>query len=455
MSLVSLLRNRDLAARCTRREREYEGHWTPDARMAWQLARINECWPHQRATIPAFREAVGGARLPDRFESIDHFLAAMRPTTKRMVQTRMDELTDPSRPADVHLPSGGSTSEPILFPSWREESSRSTPDRWLCRRWYGVRPADKLFLIWGHHHLLGRGIKARLNALARACKDHLLGYHRFSAYHLDDARLREAGDVLLRFRPAYIVGYSAAIDALCRANADRADEFHALRLKMAMATSESFPDPDSPRLVNRTLGCPCAMEYGSIETGILGATRPVADGLGHFDLLWRSYLVDAGETGPAGGTLIRVTSLSHRKLPLMRFEIGDEVDLFDGDDPRSLARVKAIVGKSHNFLTLPDGTRAHSIVFEHAARAVPGIRRFQVVSRAQVVTLKVVAPDTPHDQVDVALRALMRRIHPSLEAARIEHTDRLVQTIAGKTPTLVLDDAATPLTPHRPSVTPR
>lgn len=444
MTLVAWLRNRTLASQCLDRQREYEGHWTPEARMAWQLERINDCWRHQRAAIPAYRDPVGGERLPDRFESIDHFLAAMRPTTKHMVQTRMAELTDPTRPADTLLPSGGSTSQPITFPSWREESIRSTPDRWLARRRYGVDPSDRLFLIWGHGHLLGTGLKGRLNGMARTCKDHLLGYHRFSAYRLDDDRLREAADIMLRFRPAYLVGYSAAIDSLCRANAHRADELHALRLKMVMATSESFPAADSPAMINRVLGSPCAMEYGSIETGILGGSAPVDEGLGHFDLFWRSYLVEAGEPGPSGGNVIRVTSLFPRKLPLMRFEIGDEVDLFDGDDPRSLARVRRIVGKTHSFLLLPDGTKAHSIIFEHAARAVAGVQRFQVVCRRGEVTLKVVAPDAPREQIEPALRSLMRRIHPSLEAARIEHTRQLVQTIAGKTPTIILDEAAAP-----------
>jgi flagellar hook protein FlgE len=98
------------------------------------------------------------------------------------------------------------------------------------------------------------------------------------------------------------------------------------------------------------------MEYGSVETGIMGFSRPIAAGMGHFDLFWRSYLVEANETGPTGGRVIRITSLFPKKFPLMRYEIGDEVTMFDGDDPRSLHRVQRIVGKSLSFVTMPDGT---------------------------------------------------------------------------------------------------
>jgi hypothetical protein len=47
----------------------------------------------------------------------------------------------------------------------------------------------------------------------------------------------------------------------------------------------------------------------------------------------------------------------------------------------------------------------------------------------------------------------MRRIHPSLEKARIEFTNQLVQTVAGKTPMVVLDDTTTaPVTNQRAPV---
>ena len=296
-------------------------------------------------------------------------------------------------------------------------------------------------MIWGHSHLLGTGVKGKLKGKMRVWKDSALGYYRFSAYQLDPAKLRHAADEMLRFKPKYMLCYSSALDYFCRVNADRADELKKLNLKMAFGTGESFPFPDSPQWVNKTLGCRVAMEYGSVETGIMGFSRPAAQGLGHFDLFWRSYFIEANEVGPTGGRVIRLTSLFPKKFPLLRYEIGDEVTLFDGDVELGITRVQRIVGKSLSFVTMPDGTKVHSVAFEHSVRTVPGVERFQLVSKGGVITLKVVAPGGNQEAITKGIHTLMYKIHPSLAEAKIEFTDKLIQTVAGKTPMVVMEES--------------
>lgn len=441
MGVIAALRSRRIIQQCAQRSAGYEQAWTAESRLAWQLDRLNRCWAVQQMTIPAYIEAVGSGRLPREFASMQEFVSRFEPTTKKMVQTRMGELSDPTRPQDFSFTTGGSTGQPTSFPFWNSEAQHSIPDRWMCRGWYGVKPSDRLFMIWGHSHLLGTGFKGKLKGKMRVWKDSTLGYYRFSAYQLDPARLRLACDEMLRFRPAYMLGYSSALDYFCRVNADRADELAGLKLKMAFATGESFPFPDTPEWINRTLSCPCAMEYGSVETGIMGFSRPVARGLGHFDLFWQSYFIEANEVGPSGGRVIRLTSLFPKKFPLLRYEIGDEVSLFEGDGELGLTRVKSIVGKSLSFVTMPDGTKVHSVAFEHSVRTVPGVERFQLVSRKGVITLKVVAPGVDQAMATGAIHTLMHKIHPSLASARIEFTDQLIQTVAGKTPMVVLEES--------------
>ncbi len=441
MGIIAQIRSRRILEQIAERKAGYDRPWTHEQRLAWQLERVNENWIVQQRNIPAYIDAVKAGKLPQTFRSMQEFCDKVEPITKKMVQTQMDRLADPTRPEDLSFTTGGSTGEPTKFPFWKEESERTIPDRWMCRGWYGVKPADKLFMIWGHSHLLGSGFKGKMKGQLRVFKDSLLGYYRFSAYQLDPDRLRKACDEILRYRPAYMICYSAALDFFCRVNADRAAELHKLNLKMAVGTGESFPFADSPQWVNKTLGCPCAMEYGSVETSIMGFSAPVKEGLGHFDLFWRSYFFEANETGTSGGRVVRITSLFPKKFPLMRYEIGDEVTMFDGDSPLGLTRVKKIVGKTLSFVTLADGTKVHSVAFEHSIRTVPGVERFQVVARGGVITLKVVAPNANQAEATKAILALMHKIHPSLATSKIEFTDKLIQTIAGKTPMVIMDQS--------------
>ena len=88
---------------------------------------------------------------------------------------------------------GGSTSEPIQLAAWKSELDYANADVWLARSWFGIDPGDKLFLIWGHSHQLGRGIPGKVNAIRREMKDVVLGYHRASAYDLSEKAMRRAG----------------------------------------------------------------------------------------------------------------------------------------------------------------------------------------------------------------------------------------------------------------------
>jgi len=441
MSLIAHIRGRSIERQSRERAGAYGVDWSGEQRLAWQLGRINELWTEQQQRIPAYIDSVASGGLPRAFGSVQEFVERFPATTKKMVQTDMDRLSDPSRPADFTFTTGGSTGEPTKIPFWNSEHFHSIPDRWMCRAWYGVRPSDRLFMIWGHSHLLGTGLKGWLNGRWRGLKDSMLGYRRFSAYQLDPAKLRAACDEMLAYRPRYVIGYSAALGYFCRVNADRAAELHALKLRMAVGTGESFPFEDSVQVINRTLGCPVAMEYGSVETSIMGFSRPATVGMGWFDLFWRSFFFEAGEPGPSGGRVIRVTSLFPKKFPLLRYEIGDEVTLVGNDSPLGLARVQQIVGKTLSFVTLADGTKVHSVAFEHSVRTVPGVERFQLISKAGDISLRVVAPTADKAKATAAIQTMMHRIHPSLATARIEFTDQLIQTVAGKTPMVIMDES--------------
>ncbi|MFZ4576179.1 MAG: hypothetical protein ACOYN0_17480 [Phycisphaerales bacterium] len=275
MSLIAKLRARKYAEAVAEREAAYAREPSEAARHAWQLAELNKSWEVTAANVPYWSRLVASGELPRRFSSLAEFTKLTPPTTKRMVQTQIDELCDPTRPTDMKLTTGGSTGEPTTVPASFADAEWSTPDRWLGRKWWGIEPHDRLFMIWGHSHLLGTGFKAKYKGRLRVLKDHLLGYHRFSAYQLDPAKLREAAETLIAWKPKYIIAYSSALDYFARVNADRAADFAKLKIAGAFGTGESYPFADSAEVIGKTLGCPAGMEYGSIETSVMGYSMPV------------------------------------------------------------------------------------------------------------------------------------------------------------------------------------
>jgi phenylacetate-coenzyme A ligase PaaK-like adenylate-forming protein len=331
---------------------------------------------------------------------------------------------------------GGSTSQPVQIPAWRSEFAATAPDVWVGRGWYGIAPDARLFLLWGHSHLLGTGMRGRLNGLRRTLNDRLLGYRRFSAYDLRAEALRRAGDALLRFAARYVVGYSVALDGFAHANRDRAGDFSRLGLAAVIGTAEAFPGEESSGLIAEVFGAPVAMEYGAVETGVVAHTHPE----GGYRVFWGSYLLE-GERSESGRHVVRVTSLYPRCLPLVRYELGDEIELEASatDHAVGITRFRKVVGRCNDYVPLADGSRIHSEAFSHAVRPCAEVRAFQVVHGSRGIRILFTAASPLGENREVEIRSRLQRIHPELENVQFIEVEELPQTLAGKTRMVVAD----------------
>ena len=394
-----------------------------------QLDLLNAEWQRLIGASPYVARLHATGMAPARFESLQQFSDTVPPTTRVEVQTIADEIRCREPGADFMRTTGGSTSQPVQLPAWMSELDQTRPDMWLGRSWYGISPASRLFLLWGHSHLLGSGAAGWARARLREAADGLLGYERVSAYDLRADKLRRAGDRLLRHRPEYVIGYSVALDLFAQANADRAAEFRGLGVKVVIGTAERFPASDSVARLEALFGCPVGMEYGAVETGLVAHTKPA----GGYDVFWNSYLLDAEPSDT--GHRIYVTSLYPRCFPLLRYMIGDEVDLGDGQAGRvtGIRHFRAVSGRCNDGVLLDDGTLAHSELFTHAIRGCRSVRGFQIVQSAGGRSIRYLAGQPLDAAESAAIRERLGRIHPSLGNIALEHVESLQHTIAGKT----------------------
>ena len=286
----------------------------------WQLEQFNVQWASIRNQVPYFQRLHKDRRLPDRFADWSEFQTLIPTMDKRTLQHASGDLRNRTRADDFTRTTGGSTAQPVQVPSWNSELEFSTKDIWLGRSWFGVDPSDRLFLVWGHSHILGAGLRGRANSLKRRVKDRLLGYYRHSAYDLSEPGLRGAAEKLLEFQPAFLIGYSVALDRLVRINRDLQSRFEALQLKVAIGTGESFPRTDSAQLISEVLGVPVAMEYGSMETGPIAHQQTN----GRYAVFWRHFFVEGQPSKVVDGAYeILITTLYPRCVPLVRYRLGD------------------------------------------------------------------------------------------------------------------------------------
>lgn len=429
MTIAGRIRETLLREAIARRGDSYAGADEGPEREAVQVELLNREWARIVSAVPYYRGLVARGELPPRFDSTGTFAAVVPPTRRADVHGSLDARTSEGRGPDFRRITGGSTAQPVQLPSWRSETAHTRIDMWLGRSWYGITPSSRLFLLWGHSHLLGTGAAGWLRARRMEWSDRLLGYHRHSAYDMRDERLREAAQTMIRFRPDYVIGYSVALERFAEVNGDQRDTLRHLGLRAVVGAAEGFPTPGGPHRLAELFGCPIAMEYGSVETGLVAHTVPE----GGYRVLWRSYLLDAERHHT--GWRLRVTSLYPRCFPLVRYDIGDEVELEPADVERraGFARLRRVNGRCNDYVVLDDGSVVHSEAFTHAVRSCAEVRGYQIVQRGAAIRIRYTAAGSLSPAAEHEIRDRLSRIHPALAAVAFERVDSLPHTVAGKT----------------------
>lgn len=408
-------------------------------RDSFQLQRLQEAWTESLRRSPwarAFRERLG---LPDRFASWEQFRNLVPIQAKKDLWSVVQAGPPREAPASEDLmwrATGGTTAEPLNFPVFLDEPGLSGLDFWTGRARLGVAPEDPAFLLWGHSHLFGSGFGGLKARARRVLTDFALGYTRWSAYRLSTQDLEEALAALLGSRARYVLGYSTALARFAEANMGAAEQIHRMKLKAVIATAESFPSVDARERVHACFGCAVVMEYGSVETGPIAYERPS----GRYDVFWAHHRLEAVPSSVVQGRHeLVVTSLYPRALPVMRYSIGDLVELGPEDD--AATTFSKVIGRCNDMLYTLAGQPFHSEAFTHAIRDIEGIRGFQVVRGPGGVACSVrYEADGPLPEERLAeIRRRLGLLDPAFARISIELATRLERSIAGKS-RMVVDE---------------
>ena len=172
-----------------------------------QLSKIKEIWKDAVQDVPYYKRLVAEGRAPLQITTWEDFFGIPE-LTREILQDHREEFIRCSGAPNLWRMTGGSTGNPIKFGVWNSEDEVIRVLKLVLWRRVGYRPSDRLFLIWGHSHLLGTGWRRHWNHFLRKAKDALLGYKRVDAYALSVGLCQNYATELLSYRPSGLVGYS-------------------------------------------------------------------------------------------------------------------------------------------------------------------------------------------------------------------------------------------------------
>jgi phenylacetate-CoA ligase len=436
MTLIGKVRSLRYRDGIDQRAQDYSTSLSEPSRLSIQLDLWNTEWRRLRTHVPYFRSLAEERRLPIEFTCWQQFIQNVPIMTRAEIQKNKNKMISTEKPPELVRMTGGSTAEPIQIPAWHSEYQFCGYDIWLARSWYEVLPDSRLFLLWGHSHLLGTGVRGWINSHKRMLFDRLLGYCRFSAYDLQPSSMQKAARELISFKPNYVIGYSVALDLFARANFNLREEFQTIGLKVVVGAAEGFPSPSSISLLNHLFGCHVGMEYGSVETTLIAHTHPK----GGYYVFWRSYFIEAEhESNASSGLKVRVTSLYPRCFPLVRYEIGDEIELGDlyTKSAIGIEAFQRVVGRCNDYVILEDGVIIHSELFTHVVRSNTEISNYQIIQNGKKIFVNYLSRDRLSNEKISEIKMLLVKIHSGLACVEIKRVESLQQTIAGKTPMVI------------------
>lgn len=321
--------------------RLYESGLSSDEIEGRQIERFNSVWKYARENLAFYQQWQLRFNLPAAITSLAD-LDSFPVLTKAELNADSDLVFAESSRSVVYT-TGGSTSEPTIFPRGAVDGAALYADNYVGRLWWGISPLDRKVLVWGHSHLFGAGLGSYFRRLNRGGRDLLTRTKRVNGYLTQPDEVLEQAMTISSSRASYVVGYSSALVRIATVVDARADDLSFPKLKGVIATADTLTASDA-ELLGRIFRCPVIVEYGAAETGVIAASRGETWDL---QVLWGSHVV---RESPEHGTL--VTTLNTRQFPLINYQLGDSLSPKVQTTSGSIVRVARVDGRQNDLVNI-------------------------------------------------------------------------------------------------------
>ncbi len=393
----------------------------------YQIDKFNEVWEDAYKNIPFFKEWKDTYKLPSSISSLSE-LSNWPVLTKKDI---LEEIKNVKRdvPPTGKVITSGSTGVPLNLPVWHDEETQS--NMWIGRAANGILPDDKTFLIWGHHHLYGTGLTRIKNIIIRSVKDIILGYKRISAYDTSEPAMMAALKKYEKFKPAFVIGYSSSVLSFVRCN----KKVGVKNLpKLVLCTAGPLSDKEKEE-IRDFFSCPLCMEYGSVECGVMAYT---VNDCNCYKTFWMSHLLQ-GKKDSNGKIRNIVTKLSKNYFPLIRYDIGDYLDVPEGESLDSILNINTILGRPTDIVTLDNGVSFFAMLIEACVEHLEGLISHQLLVKGNSLEILLVALRHLDENDFNSVLKKLQAVVPNLNNCDIviKQVDELNKNKGGKTPLVI------------------
>jgi phenylacetate-CoA ligase len=319
----------------------------------------------------------------------------------------------------------GTTGMPLSFPLSRECFQREHAFRYLHYEWGGVFRGQKMAFCAGHPVTYHDRTRPPFWVYDAANRWLLL-----SSYHLTRNNLSAYIKKLNAFKPALLAGYPSSLYLLARANRAAGSP---VQPTAVFASSETIFDYQRLE-IEASFGCKL---YGWYGTGEMCVNIVQCDH-GNYHLKQEHSLIEVINNDrpalPGESGRLLCTGFGNRALMLIRYDIGDEVELSAQQNcncGRSGTIIKQVFGRAEQYIVTPDGRLVGRL--DHLFKGDLNVIQAQLVQEVPMALVIRVVRDRDYQPADehAILAAARERLGKSIRID-FEYVESIPRTANGK-----------------------
>lgn len=398
-------------------------------KIAYQIKTFNIVWEDAQKH-PFYKQWKEKYNLPTLINTPED-LKKFPKLTKRDIQENKDLIFSSLENYSV-TSTGGSTGQPMKFPTSKEEKNIEYATTYLGRSWWGIKPFNNILVFWGHSHLFGTGLYGKLNQFKRIVSDWVVNMKRFNAYDMTISTLKKYSLKLFSLNPDLIIGYTSLNYKLAKYMLEHNLPLgNKKRLKGIICTSESVSDEDI-YMINLVFQKPVILEYGMAECSVIAYSK---DHSRNIELFWDSFIgiLDSNN-------VLCISTLYKRKFPLINYCTDDMIygaHVFNG----SLLKMTNIVGREQVCLSVKsqnqiDNYELSGILIVHILKSQPHIYsvNFEQLTNNSIKINLISDVELNLMNIKNYLCVELKKDHPDVDESSILLTQSKIElkTIAGK-----------------------
>lgn len=343
--------------------------------------------------------------------------------TKEVLKENIDSIRTIDKKSAILAKTGGTTGISLNVYYTKDDNQRRFANVNAFRSYYGYSLGKKTAWFSGKSLLKPH---SKMKVFWRT--DYLSNIRYYSTFHINDTSAPYYLNNILKYRPLYFVGFPSCLYELAVFGIN--NNFERPNFVKAIFPNAETVTDEMRQVIEDYFGAKIHDQYGS------------AEGAPHIFQYDENYKFDPREgflevlddqNEPAKTGRMIITSYHTKGTPLIRYDIGDVVELEEKFNYNKAPIIRRIIGRKMNFILSPETGKINAGNISNATKDVKGIIAFQIIQNSlDMVLLKIKkSNEFTLDEERLFIRNMRERLGNSIKI-EVEYIEEIPRDKSGK-----------------------